>query len=125
MQALVYFFGRVADGRRRLRSRRYMRITTTDGQDYEMPDMCSCCLITTGGEHEANCPCRENKNGSDCILLSEEEETNIFTKITINIADNRNSYITKSSTQKVIYIDGKDWTSDSWIFNSERVSFTN
>jgi len=97
-----------------------MRITTTDGQNYVIPDMCADCQITTAGEHEWNCLC----NSSNCIPLSKEKETNIFTKITINIADNPNSCITKSSAQKVIYIDGKDWASDSWIFNGERVSFT-
>lgn len=33
-----------------------MRITTTDGNDCEFPDMCGYCAITTGGRHQSNCP---------------------------------------------------------------------
>jgi len=33
-----------------------MRITTTDGQKYILPDMCIYCQMTTGGEHQLNCP---------------------------------------------------------------------
>jgi len=33
-----------------------MRITATDGIDYEHPDMCPYCNITTGGQHQWNCP---------------------------------------------------------------------
>jgi len=33
-----------------------MRITTTDGKVIEQPDMCSCCRMSTAGEHEMSCP---------------------------------------------------------------------
>ena len=59
-----------------------MRTITTDGIVYEQPDMCAYCRITTGGEHEKGCPC----DSSNTHLLSEEEETNMLTKITINTA---------------------------------------
>ena len=36
-----------------------MRITTTDGQEYTMPDMCGYCNMDTAGNHEMNCPCRQ------------------------------------------------------------------
>jgi len=57
-------------------------------------------------------------------LLKEKEREQIETVKKV-ISNNPNSCITKSSAQKVIYVDGKNWTSDSWIFNGERVSFTN
>lgn len=33
-----------------------MRITTTDGKVYDRPDMCGYCEMTTGGQHQWNCP---------------------------------------------------------------------
>jgi len=30
--------------------------TTTDERDYEYPAMCPYCNITTGGQHQWNCP---------------------------------------------------------------------
>ena len=33
-----------------------LKISTTDGAEYELPDMCACCNMSTGGEHERHCP---------------------------------------------------------------------
>lgn len=37
-----------------------MKITTTDGKEYIMPDGYSCCNMNTAGQHEWNCPMSEN-----------------------------------------------------------------
>jgi len=33
-----------------------MRITTTDRRVNDYPNMCGYCEITTGGQHQGNCP---------------------------------------------------------------------
>jgi len=33
-----------------------MRITLTGGETYDIPDMCTCCRMSTAGEHELSCP---------------------------------------------------------------------
>jgi len=33
-----------------------MKISLTSGAVYDIPDMCACCAMSTGGEHESRCP---------------------------------------------------------------------
>jgi len=33
-----------------------MKISTTDGQEYFLPDYCCYCDMDTGGNHRVNCP---------------------------------------------------------------------
>ena len=35
-----------------------MRQTFTDGSVRYVPDVCPCCTLNTGGQHEAKCPMR-------------------------------------------------------------------
>ena len=37
-----------------------MRQTTTDGRIVEHVDICTCCSLDTTGQHEDDCPCRED-----------------------------------------------------------------
>ena len=37
-----------------------MRETTTDGRVIERADMCTCCTMNSAGQHQADCPCRED-----------------------------------------------------------------
>lgn len=33
-----------------------MHFSFTDGRELDIPDMCACCHISTGGRHESHCP---------------------------------------------------------------------
>ena len=33
-----------------------MRFSTTDGRVWDVPDMCTHCQMTSGGQHESHCP---------------------------------------------------------------------
>lgn len=33
-----------------------MRFSTTDGKEYDVPDQCPYCGLSTGGQHGAGCP---------------------------------------------------------------------
>lgn len=33
-----------------------MKISTTDGKEYAIIDMCACCRLDSAGNHESNCP---------------------------------------------------------------------
>jgi len=35
-----------------------MKVSTTDGREYWIPDFCPYCNLDTGGSHEAECPNR-------------------------------------------------------------------
>ncbi|MCK5601031.1 hypothetical protein KAR91_04125 [Candidatus Pacearchaeota archaeon] len=37
-----------------------MRLTTTDGKDEIIPDICGYCQTDTAGNHEPKCPCYVN-----------------------------------------------------------------
>ena len=42
-----------------------MRLTSTDGTESDVPDMCDCCHLSTGGEHELNCPVSKLRIGKE------------------------------------------------------------
>ena len=75
-----------------------MRIVVLRVQEHIRPVQCLYCVQDTAGNHHPDCPCRNLKytsirkkpnitdDSSNCIPLSEEEETNMFTKVTINTA---------------------------------------
>ncbi len=39
-----------------------MRFTCTDGSTRELPDMCACCQMDTGGNHQVGCPLSFNSH---------------------------------------------------------------
>ena len=56
-----------------------MRITTTDGQEHDIPDMCAYCEMNSGGEHKPDCPLYKTHS-----TLTERGMTNIEANIFIN-----------------------------------------
>ena len=38
-----------------------MRITTTDGREFYVPDMCIYCSLDTVGNHRWDCPCNPHR----------------------------------------------------------------
>ena len=42
-----------------------MRYSLTDGSVIDIPEMCSCCNMTTGGQHESHCPLSDVREAKD------------------------------------------------------------
>jgi len=61
-----------------------MKITTTDGKEYQFIDMCTCCNLDTAGNHEFNCPlyCEQDIEYDVYVPMPPIKEYTIEIKIT-------------------------------------------
>ena len=48
-----------------------MSFSTTDGKDYYIPDTCPYCNLSTGGQHESDCPMAKIKTFNSTMSEAE------------------------------------------------------